>query len=288
MKSALQSLALVTVGVLVCVGIAWLYMKSKASNQAPHKPLPNSFFTDSAAPLSIVSVSNLSPEALLKLAPEVVIWADIQITKDGKVVVLTPKELENPNFNLASPDRSPETKMKTLGVRYLTLIDVQKVKPETRLLVDLLKEQTARRFVLNVVDYAPGADTVFSNAVSEAKADQRIIFHSEHEGPLSDLRKLEPMWLFGTSRAQVVQTLFLTTLGLEGMAPLKGDVLITQLHAEGRNQNSLLLTPELLAEARRRSMKVLVGPVHKSEAEEARKLGVDGVISSDASEFGFP
>jgi glycerophosphoryl diester phosphodiesterase len=121
---------------------------------------------------------------------------------------------------------------------------------------------------------------VFSELITKLKAEDRIIFHSEQDGPLSDLRKLQPMWLYGTSRAQVVQTLFLSTIGLEGNAPLKGDVLITRYRADESNQGAALFTEKLFAEAKRRSMKVLVGPVSKSEADELIQLGVDGIITN--------
>lgn len=271
------------------LGLTWLYLKSKAANQTPTKPLPTSFFANQDQKLLIFArITDLAADELRSLNPNFGYWVDTQVTRDEKVVVLSGREIINPNYNPESADRSPETKLKTLSVRYLNWSDVQKSRPEARLLEEILTENASQRFIINIAEYSPGSDKILSELISNLKADERIILHSEQGGPLTDLRKLKPMWLYGTSRAQVVQTLWLITLGLEGIAPLKGDVLITPYRAGETNQKTLLLTPELVAEARRRSMKVLVGPVTKSEAQEAIQLGVDGIITTEPKEFSFP
>lgn len=287
MKSALRSLAIATLIVLMCVSLAWLYLKSKATTEAPKKPVTTAFFDGADKVILFARITDLPATELKSLNPKFGYWIDTQITKDGKSVVVAERELPNPNYNPASPNRSVETQLKNLSIRYLNWTDVLKSKPEARLLEDLINFDSTRRFILNVVDYAPGADVILSEFVSKLKADDRIILHCEQDGLLSDLRKIEPMWLYGTSRAQVVQTLWLTTLGLEGISPLKGDVLITQYRAGETNQKALLLTPELISEAHRRSMKVLVGPVTKLEADELLELGVDGVITTEPQEFKF-
>lgn len=288
MKSALRSFTIATVLVLMGFGFTWLYLKSKSANQIPKQPLATTFFDGTDKFLVFAQIANLSADDLKALNPKVQYWVDTQITRDAKAVILTERELPNPNYNPQSTDRTPETQMKSLSVRYLNWADVQKSKPEARLLEELLLENPTKRFVINVVDYSPGADVALSDLISKLKFDERIILQSEQEGLLADLRKLEPMWLYGTSRAQIVQTLWLITIGLEGVSPLKGDVLITSYRAGEINQKALLLTPDLLTEARRRSMKVLVGPVTKLEADELLQLGVDGVITTQPQEFKFP
>ncbi len=162
MKSAVRNLIVVTVIVLICCGIAWLYVKSKASSQQLRKPLPTSFFNSSDKFLVFVPVSRLSNADLKSLNPKVGFWIDSQVTKDEKVVVVSERELPNPNYNPDSPDRSPETKLKNLSVRYLNWSDVQKLKPEARLLDDLINADSSRRLIINAVEYSPGTDTVVS------------------------------------------------------------------------------------------------------------------------------
>lgn len=287
MKSALRSLAIATLVVLMCLGVAWLYLKSKAASQAPKQPVTTTYFDGADKVMLFARITDLSSTDLKSLNPKFGYWVDTQITKDGKTVVVAERELPNPNYNPESAVRSVETQLKNLSIRYLNWTDVLKSKPEARLLEDLINADSTRRFIISVVDYAPGADVILSELISKLKADERIILHCEQDGLLSDLRKIEPMWVYGTSRAQVVQTLWLSTIGLQGISPLKGDVLITQYRAGETNQKALLLTPELLAEARRRSMKVLVGPVTKLESDELLELGVDGVITTEPQEFRF-
>ena len=285
MKLPIKSFLIATFSVLFCLATAWMYLKSKANTQLPPRPVRTTFFESSEKFMVVRVATEMSPDEIKKLSPETVVWVDTQVSKDGEVIVLAQHELTNPNYNPTSSDRTPDVQLAKLPVRYMNWTDVEKIQPTAKRLEQLFDDQHARRWVINVVDYSPGFDQIFSDFISKKNAGERIILQSEQDGPLSDLRKLQPMWLYGTSRAQIVQTLWLTTLGLEALAPLKGDVLITQLHASRINQNAVLATPDLIVEAKRRSMKVLIGPALRDEFEEIRKLGVDGVITPESQQF---
>lgn len=278
MNSALRSFLFATIAILLCLGLAWMFLKSRAVTEGPSKPFTNSFFKADEKFITVVDATDLDQKSVEKLPTTTIVWVDVQVTRDKNVVVSSKHDFANPNFNENEKNKTPETGLKSLTARYLNWFDLQKANPDVRLFNDFLSNKD-RRFVINVVDYAPGADVVLSDFVTNLKLDERIILQSELDGMLSDLRKLKPMWLYGTSRAQIVQTLWLAGLGLQELSPLKGDVLISPLYTQDTNQKTLLITPDLVNEAHRRSMKVLIGPASQDEVSEIKKLNVDGVVT---------
>jgi hypothetical protein len=278
MKTAIKYFLISTFLVLLGLGMAWIYLRSKGDTNPLPSPLESQFFKDQSDFIIVQDVTSRSFEEISVLPNSQILWVDVQVTRDQKVVITKAREIRNPNFNPQSPDRSPDIKLEKLPVRYLNWSDLEKASEKTILLEKLLQSLPSHRWIVNVVDYTPNGDKVFSDLISSTQADEKIIFQSEQNGPLTDLRKLEPMWLYGTSRAQIVQTIWLATIGLQKLAPLKGDVLITPLHAGAENQHASLVNEDVIAEARRRSMKVLIGPVSSEHLENVKKFNVDGAI----------
>lgn len=281
MTSAIRSFLVTSVLVLFCCFIAWFYLKSRTITETPHKPLSTHYFDGLPEFLTALDVTNLKPSKIRDLSPKIIFWIDAQVTSDKKVVVSDDHELPNPNYNASSTDLSPDVKLKQIQIRHLSWADVHRSQPSTRLAEDVFTSDPKRKFIVNVFDYPENADVVFSDLISNLHVDDRIIFYSEEEGPLSDLRKIKPMWLYGTSRAQVVQALWLKSLGLIGLAPLKGDVMISPLTATDGNQTATLVNSDLVAEAHRRSMKVLIGPAPHDEIAHIQSLKADGAIIKD-------
>lgn len=298
MNSAIKNFALVSLAVLLSLVLVWFYLRGKALSETPPTPHPSVFLNGapSGGPEVIAyrGGSGERPENTwlafdhaASLSPHLILWADIRPTKDGVLVAFYGKELAT-------------TTSGSGWVGYTDFADIAKLNPAVKFqneegqfpyrdvqtqiptLKELLERYPQHRFILNFSDYKPGIETRIIAVIDEAKAGSRVLIQSEESGLLKDLREKKPEWLFGTSQAQIIQMRMLEAVGLEALAPLKGDVYITEV-SKGRR---VLLSPAVIKEIKRRHMKIFAGPVDsREEALRLHDLGVDGIIATQPSEL---
>jgi hypothetical protein len=256
-KSALQSL--LAVMVLVCgLGFfAWVYLRHDADLQDHKVPLDHAFLH--AAHKDIVAYHVAPPpnqrpyspahlELLKALPPEVVIWVDIRERMDGTLI---------------ASDNATNTSHQT---------------DDAPTLDQALEALGSHRLILNFHDNRPTSLQKISAAVEKAHAADRILVQSPEDGILKDLREAKPLWLFGTSLAQVTRLIMMSSIGLTGLSPLRGDVLVVESQAKEHLLERL--SDSVISEIQRRKMKIYAGPASAEESQSLWKRGVDGVLTS--------
>lgn len=141
---------------------------------------------------------------------------------------------------------------------------------QMRPLKDLKPAAGAVGVWLEVID-PTSADRLpaLSEWVEAKKLDTAVVFHSAYQAINREMRKVEPMWLYGTSTAEAAKLRFLNSLFLETVASLDSDILVVDKFDSSR----------LAAEIRKRHKKIFL-LTRDSEAAQASKDSqiVDGVI----------
>jgi glycerophosphoryl diester phosphodiesterase len=289
MKSVLQSLLIVSLILVFVVLLSLLYLKIQDSSTQFH-PLESPFFSASEKPLhskfKIFRVASppIDPKDLFNepqtrqafdpvetLDPQTIVWVDVQFTKDHIVVAKRIKEFRMPRLQNEPPGPP------VVWTRYLDLAKIQQIAPQTLTLQNLFDRFPQRRWILNIVDYSPDADLAITKEVNDGKAGDRVVITSEQDRSLADIRKIQPMWLYGSSRAQITQLLFMNTLHLDALANIRADLYITALKFGERS----LVDADVVSVIHRRGLRIFVGPVEsEAELESLKSIGPDGLISS--------
>lgn len=253
MQAAIKSLIGICVLIAGLGTFAWVFLRQDSALHANKTPLAHPFL--SAAPAHDTIAYHVPPPGgakayssqhlqLLRALPEsVALWIEVRQRLDGTMVA-TPSESE---------------------------------AFDAPLLKDVLSELPAHRLVLNFRGYREGSRERFIKVVEDAKISDRTLIQSPEDGFLKDMREAQPLWLYGTSLAQVTRLIMLSSIGLVTLAPTRGDVLVV----ESQEKERLLsrLTDAIINEAHRRQMKIYAGPVTAEEALQLWNRGVDGVMT---------
>ena len=273
---------LLIIGLFLGIGLgsAWIYLRQKGYTE-PISPVRSPFFDKfgneeffviayGGNSKSLPANSVAAFEAAASLHPKLILWVDVVMTSDEQVI--------------ASTERAITTEKGSTLVSMQKLGDLPALANGEKhpLLKTLLEKFPSHRFIINVRDYRPGLDGKLASVVESVAADERVLLQSDQDGILRDMRSLRPQWIFGTSQAQITQLLMLVPFGLESVAPLKGDVYIS----EATRGESTLINEAVVSELHRRGRKVFAGPISpKDNVHELQKLGVDGIISGDPEAF---
>ncbi len=298
MKDALKNFSAITLAILICLILAWIWLRGRALAQPIKKPMEHpflSFLTSQTGPTIVAHRGgwNERPENTraafehaANLDPNIVIWADIRPTKDGTLVVFRDRDLlsttETKGWIAYESDAvvfaaDPGSRFKNaqgerpyLGQKILTLETLLSLFPK-------------HRFVLNFRDYRPGMDETVTRIIEAQSASSRVLITSPEDGFLRDLREKNPRWIFGTSRAEATRMRMMDSIGLAPVAKLRGDVFV--LEAEGNRSALRLLSRSIVAEIHRRGMKVIAGPAQEtSDFIHLREAGVDAILTSRPGE----
>lgn len=252
MKAAIKSFLLMTGLVLIIAFFGWSYLRYRALSTPPKPPIEHAFLKE-LGEFSIIAypdpahASNLGfLEEAAKLSTSVILWINVRPRIEDGTLVLA---------------RDP------------------KETPEAPTLTEALERISQHRLIINVQGHRPGLIPNLISIIEKASASDRILIQSPEDGFLSEMRAERPLWLYGTSLAQVTQLIMLSSIGLQPVAPLRGDVLVVENEdVVGR------LNDRALGEAIRRGMKIFAGPMkNKEQATEFHKRGVNGVLISDPS-----
>jgi glycerophosphoryl diester phosphodiesterase len=309
MKDAVKSLLLIVISLLIATGFAWIYLRSNGSRQPLH-PLPQAYFSGHPVPtlIALAGGSRERPENTFaafdhacELGPEVALWADVQVDKDGTMVVFRDKDVARATGGSGWISYLSDAEVATLDAGY-GFVDASGERPYAKkgIRVPTLREfmlrYPERRLVLNFMDYVPGLDDRIAALAEPLRAADRILFQSDIDGLTKDLRDKQPMWIYGPSQPQVARLLMLNSIGLASAASLRADAYVTPPRQAPRRgagrgagaREAPLIDDSLLAELKRRQIPVLAGPVRdEAEAQELARRGVAAVLAEAPSEMRF-
>lgn len=298
MKSAFKSFTLITISVFICLGFTWLYLRGKGYGKTVLEPVDHPMINQTIPigeyPYLIAyqGGSKERPENTIlafdhaaSLHPNLLLWVDVRPTRDEELVAFSGQNLSRTTNgegwigytdykDIADLDAAYHFQDETGQFPYRGQgIKIPKLQ-------EILERYPDRQFILNIQDYKPGLDQRIVELIDALNAGSRIIIQSKENGLLKDLREKKSMWAFGTSQAQITQMRMLISIGLESMAPIKGDVYISETQ-----KNEIPLLPDTtIYELQRRKIKIFAGPVaSQDDAQLLVKKGVQGIITARPS-----
>lgn len=195
----------------------------------------------------------IAPLALLeKTRPRDFIWIDVIRSREQNLYAATsPLDLTKKNWS--------DQELQRLGFPPLK---------------EALARVSERPLVLNLLSNVEGLDLQLSDLIGASGKD-RILVQSEFDNLMRALKKLQPLWLYGSSQAERVRFRTFESLWILTATPFLGDVYVGPL----KQMKVELLTENVAAEIKRRGQHLIVGPVKtKDEWDQALRLGADGVF----------
>lgn len=257
----------ISVGTLVLLGFTLLGVRYWGLS-FPVAPFEHPFWTADLKYVVRVAEPDEIPRLLAK-DPQLAFWLDLQLTADNQFIVLRDGTLPQVLTPQALGDdyRGPR----------LSRYELSKLRPlllKVPLLSDFLSRFPAQRFVLNVPNLE-NVHTLLLDALKGFPAGKQILIQSDTTAVIESIKKTQPLWLYGTSQAELMRLVSLDSIGLAPAAGFHGDVFISALKWKDRPA----FTESAFAEIKRRRKKSLLGPLRSREDyEAARQLAPDGFL----------
>jgi len=222
----------------------------------PYQEFKHDFFEKRA--LYTLRVENLGQAAdAVKADPDVVLWIDVRITKDQKLIVLSPETAQS------------YLKKESIGsefigskVHYYNWSLLKSLFVEAKFLSDFVSQFPQQRFIINVIDNQYKIDQFVVSELKAHSPEKRFLIQSETDIIIKSVKEREPFWLYGMSLPELTRLVTFSSIGLHPAISVRGDVLITPFKIHQRN----FMNEEVLLEMKRRMKKVLLGPL-KNEAD---------------------
>ena len=143
-----------------------------------------------------------------------------------------------------------------------------------RPLRDVLGRFQGKNLILDIRSNEDSIDLQISDLIGKS-GNGRIMIQSDYDVILRSIKKLQPLWLYGSSQAERVRFTTFDSLLIVTATTFKGDVYLGPFKQKG----ILLLTESIFKELKRRGKKVIIGPLEsKDELEQALRLGADGIV----------
>lgn len=259
----------ISIGVLLIVGMALLSARIWGLSVG-YQRFEHPFLT--TAPLIAVRVDNLE-EAKRVVAgrPDVILWLDLRKLEDAQFLVLR----DEPLREFLAEKSFPAGKYKGPKLARYTLEEIRPVFPQALLLPDAMKAFPEQRFILNVADNVADVDLDLVKTIEPLNPDKRVLVQSDTDVIIKLVKEKKPMWLYGTSWADLMRLMSFESLWLESAAPYRGDVFIAPLGIHGRP----VFNDTVLAEVRRRQKTILLGPLMSNdEVQQAKNAKPDGFV----------
>lgn len=144
-------------------------------------------------------------------------------------------------------------------------------------LEEILQEFGQNPLLLWVSDNAENIDLRLNPILSQFKHRNQLLVQSEFDNVVKSLKTLIPDLLYGTGVGQRIRLLMLSSLGLEPVAPIDGDFVITPI----KERSIPSLSIEMKDEVTRRQKLFIIGPLNKvSENDQALSFGATGYLTA--------
>jgi glycerophosphoryl diester phosphodiesterase len=139
-----------------------------------------------------------------------------------------------------------------------------------------------QRFVLDVHSNHPNISADLLKLVRDHRASDRVVIASEISSVVQAVQREQPDWLFAGTAGQLLSRVLLERVGLDGLAPRTGGVLmIPEVHKSLR-----VLSPRFLQQAHGRGERVWVWVVERvADMQRLRQMGVDAVFTPYPAAF---
>lgn len=210
---------------------------------------------------------------LVRAKPDIVPWLEVRQTSDRQFIVLPPAPIRD---LLVEKSFAPEKWRGPVPSRY-SLSELRPIFPDAPLLEDVLKQFPDLRFILNVVDNTDHIHEDLIKLLEPLNPDKRLLIQSDTDVILSAIKEKKPLWLYGSSRSELMRMLSFESIGVLPAASFRADVLIVPLTLHDRPAYNR----GILEEMHRRKKDFFIGPLSSTaEYDQARKENADGYIFS--------
>lgn len=277
--------------ILVAVAIVfWLGVSLRFYGYAKsYMQLEHPFLKNQKEVIAHRGGAGLAPENTLEaleksaaLSPEIILHVDLQISKDGEFVLFRDPGLERTTDGRGLVREQTYSELSARNAGHFFSPDGGKSFPyrEKSLHIPLLKEALLKfpnhRFILDVQANALEIDKKLFQLVRELNAQNRVMIISSYGAIVQHGRLLEPRWVYGASRDEVMRSVMYASLWLESTDSMRADVYVIA----DRDAGVQILTDRLLTEIHRRAKKVFL--LNVNTAEEAKKWfteSIDGIYT---------
>lgn len=245
----------------------------------PSQRFEHPFLDSEPPPHRAVKVQTLEDAKAAKaLLSSVIYWLDVRLTADGQFLILDPEVVRTG----LTPEALGAEKWKGPNFYRYSENELRLIFPATLRLKDFLSDFPDQRMILNVIDNTESVHTKLIELVEPFKADRRFLFQSDTDIILKSLKDQKPLWLYGSSRSDLMKILTFESIGMEAASPFRGDVFISPFLIMNRDA----FNEGVLREIHRRHKDIFIGPlVSANEFEKARALNPEGFIFSSLELF---
>lgn len=131
------------------------------------------------------------------------------------------------------------------------------------------------QFVINILTNETDIHKEIVKFIENKKLADRILITSPIDIVIKAVKEQRPMWVYGTSIAEVTRVKSFATLNLESAISIRGDAFIAPISYLNRP----LVNESLVTEMKRRKKYVFLGPVqNEAERKKAEELKPDAII----------
>lgn len=245
----------------------------------PSQRFEHAFLSGPPLPYVAVRVDNAEEaQSARALLSNVIFWLDLRLTADGEFLILNPEVVPQ----ALTLEALGADKWKGPHLYRYSEAELRLVFPQAVRLKDFLAAFPEQRAILNVIDNTDDVHTKLIELVGPFKPDERFLFQSDTDIILKSLKEKKPLWLYGSSRSDLMKILTFESIGLEAASPFRGDVFISPLRIMGREA----FNEGVLREIRRRHKDIFIGPLFSAdEFEKAQHLMPEGFVLSSVALF---
>ncbi len=225
-------------------------------------------------------------EHAASLGPDVVIELDVRRTADGELVAMHDAHVDRTTDGSGAVSALSYERLGKLNAGHHFTSNGAPSFRDAKLRVprvaDVLSSFPQQRVVLDVHSNHPRIAADILELVRSHRAQDRVVIASEISSVVRAVQRAEPEWLFAATAGQLLSRVLLERVGLDGLAPRTGGVLmIPEVHESLR-----VLSPRLLRQAHGRGERVWVWVVERAvDMQRLRDMGVDGVFTPFPAAF---
>jgi len=213
---------------------------------------------------------------------------DLQMTKDGEIILFHDDNL-NRTTDLKMEVRDvPLHYIQQLNAGYNFLKDHKYPYRESRITIPTLREVFREfpnaKFLLDVHTNNQKAVSKIIQLVEQASMQDNIVVASKYDIILNKFRQKRNDWIYGAATKEVKNMVFSSFLYLDGLFPLKSNVLMIPVTFNGMK----LLNPRVLEHVKRRNKRIWVW-LHEGKEVitvnsqnqflKLERMGVDGIFT---------